>query len=212
VEVLFDGSFDRVTALGLAEALRPDPCLSVAPTDMAGTAGVSPHSFGAPVRILDDTGDLPVTRPALRKDGGIVLLTRKPPRPYGMLLLEAGVTCLASSASPEDIRYAVRLTAGGRNVFVSADGKHVERARDSEGRILTDREIEVLVLLSRGASYGTIALALTIGAGTVRKHTASLMEKLGARTRQDLTGLPVSWLQLKRRPRNCDCGSHLPLR
>lgn len=48
---------------------------------------------------------------------------------------------------------------------------------------LTARQIEVLRLLAEGATNDAIAAALTLSPGTVKRHTANLYQKIGARNR-----------------------------
>jgi LuxR family maltose regulon positive regulatory protein len=48
---------------------------------------------------------------------------------------------------------------------------------------LTERELEVLRLLAEGASNATIADALVVAVGTVKKHVFNVCSKLGAQNR-----------------------------
>lgn len=54
---------------------------------------------------------------------------------------------------------------------------------------LTDREVDVLVLLAAGRDNHEIASVLCISAATVAHHVASMMQRTGARNRTAL----VSW-------------------
>lgn len=51
---------------------------------------------------------------------------------------------------------------------------------------LTPREREVLALIREGATNTQIAKALFLSVNTVKSHRASLMRKLGAKSRQEL--------------------------
>jgi two-component system NarL family response regulator len=50
---------------------------------------------------------------------------------------------------------------------------------------LTERELEVLQLLSRGLSNRQIAAALTLSENTIRVHLARIFEKLGVSSRTE---------------------------
>ena len=47
---------------------------------------------------------------------------------------------------------------------------------------LTDREIQVIILLYRGLSHREIAAQLKISPFTVRNHVINIMDKIGIRT------------------------------
>lgn len=88
---------------------------------------------------------------------------------------------------------AVRLVAdGGRAI----DPRHEQSAVMALGRIarharegsdmrasLTPREMEILVMISRGATMRQVGRALDISPRTVETHVAKLYRKLGVRTR-----------------------------
>jgi len=57
------------------------------------------------------------------------------------------------------------------------------RAVEAQGVRISARELEVLRLLTRGASNAAIAAELVIADRTVKSHVASLMRKLDARSR-----------------------------
>jgi len=191
--------FEPVVARGLAGVLRDDRRLRVVADGVDGNELVREVARLAPrVVILDESyyRSLGVCLRSVQPPIGIVVLKREPTLPYGMVLLAAGVTCLAWSASAGDLLAAVHFTAKDGCVFVSEDHKRVERSDwRNAPRLLTQRESQVLKRISAGESAGKIALHLSISAATVRKHTASLLRKLGALSKQDLIGLPVAGLQ-----------------
>jgi DNA-binding CsgD family transcriptional regulator len=73
---------------------------------------------------------------------------------------------------------------GRLTVTLVADGTLLlrEQPRDDSGR-LTDRENEILALVSEGATNAEIAERLWITPGTVRKHLEHVYDKLGVRNR-----------------------------
>jgi DNA-binding NarL/FixJ family response regulator len=187
--------FDPILERGLAEVLRDDRRLRVVSSGLGGAELVREVTRLAPrVVILDEAShrSLSVCLRSARPTIGIVVLEREPSSPYGMVLLAAGVTCLAWSASVADVLTAVRFASQDGCVFVSGDDERVERHDWHRGpRLLTQRESQVLERLSEGESPGKIALDLEITAATVRKHIASLLSKLRAQSKRELLGLPV---------------------
>lgn len=191
--------FDPVVARGLAEVLRDDRRLRVVASGIDGAELVREVTRLAPrVVILDEAShrSWSMSLRSIQPTIGIVVLEHEPTFPYGMVLLAAGVTCLAWSTSVGDVLAAVHFASQDDCVFVSRDYERVERRDWHEGpRLLTERESQVLRGLSEGESCGKIALDLGITAATVRKHTASLLNKLRARSKRELNGLPVSGIR-----------------
>lgn len=188
------GRFDALLARGLVDVLREDPavqligaghrCVEVASVLACGTASTA---------IVDevDGRSLRMAVRSIQPSVGIVVLVREPPFPCGMVLLEAEMSCLAANVCAEDVLAAVRLTAQGGCMFVSATGERVDRLDRRAHRILTEREIQVLRGLSERKSYGQIAWELGIDISTVGKHAARLVGKLRASSTRDLIGMPV---------------------
>jgi DNA-binding NarL/FixJ family response regulator len=91
--------------------------------------------------------------------------------------LIAGVTAVAGGAAWFDPVVAPRVLTGYRNQVAPAR-RRAERLEE-----LTDREHDVLRLLSRGATNAEIAATLHVGAATVKTHVGSIFTKLGVRDR-----------------------------
>ncbi|MFG2651900.1 response regulator [Streptomyces sp. NPDC048436] len=101
---------------------------------------------------------------------------------------------LLKRARPAEIVNAVRLVAEGESLLFPAA---VRQLADEYGRrpgnagakaaleraALTEREADVLRLMTRGLSNAEIAAELVVGAETVKSHVSSLLGKLGARDR-----------------------------
>jgi DNA-binding NarL/FixJ family response regulator len=68
----------------------------------------------------------------------------------------------------------------------SAQDDQVSAACDRLQRVLTERELEVLRMVSRGMSNAEIAEELTISPATAKTHVAHLLTKLDARDRIQL--------------------------
>lgn len=101
---------------------------------------------------------------------------------------------LLKRARPAEIVNAVRLVAEGESLLFPAAvrqlaGEHGRRHGNAEARAvldraaLTEREAEVLRLMTRGLSNAEIAARLVVGTETVKSHVSAVLGKLGARDR-----------------------------
>jgi two-component system response regulator DesR len=87
---------------------------------------------------------------------------------------------IATDASPAELVDAVRRLAEGMPVI---DPKVAVAALKAPRNPLTDRECEVLRLVSTGATGQEIAHRLNLTAGTVRNYLSHILAKTGARSR-----------------------------
>jgi DNA-binding NarL/FixJ family response regulator len=104
---------------------------------------------------------------------------------------------LPPDSSAEELTAAVRalsqgLIVGASSLLFESDGEPVERGP------LTDRELEVLGLLSRGLANKQIAVSLGISEHTVKFHVSSIYTKLDVTNRTEAVraGLRGGWIAL----------------
>lgn len=99
--------------------------------------------------------------------------------------VEAGAAgYLLKDASPETIADAVAAAARGETVLASGLAQRlVTRMRAPSGPTLTPRELEVLRLVSGGASNRAIARELFVSEATIKTHLVRIYEKLGVDNR-----------------------------
>ncbi|HEX8917123.1 MAG TPA: response regulator transcription factor [Chloroflexota bacterium] len=165
-EVIGEAS-DGEEAVALAAALRPDVVLmdlrmpradGVTATQRICAAPNSPHVL---VLTTYDT------------DADIVRA------------VEAGATgYLLKDAPREELFRAIRSTAEGKSLLASSVAtKLMARMRAPVGEALSDREVEVLRHVARGASNKEIAGYLWISEATVKTHLIHIFGKLGVADR-----------------------------
>ncbi|MEU1515536.1 response regulator transcription factor [Streptomyces sp. NPDC005811] len=138
------------------------------------------------------------TRAVLRTVDGpprILVVTTFENDEYVYEALRAGADgFLLKRARPAEIVHAVRLVAEGESLLFPASVRRLaaeygaaggnRAARDTLERArLTEREAEVLRLMTRGLSNAEIAGQLVVGTETVKSHVSAVLAKLGARDR-----------------------------
>ena len=102
------------------------------------------------------------------------------------MLRNGAVGYLTKSSLANDLAETIRATIQGKMVFSSEVGAHLmappQPAVDFH---LTDRELEVLVLLAEGLSNQQSAQKLSISQSTLKFHMTNIYQKLGVQTRSE---------------------------
>ena len=106
--------------------------------------------------------------------------------------IESGARAYLLKDSPrEDLFKAIRGVSKGESLIEPAvAGKVLDRFAELSRRqqspvSLSDREVEVLGLMARGASNKAIATGLNIGESTAKTHIQSIFNKLGVNVRTE---------------------------
>jgi DNA-binding NarL/FixJ family response regulator len=186
---------------GLRKIFEIDPTIRVLDEASDGAAGVAlarqlrPRVVVMDVRMPGVDG-LAATRAIARfaEPPAILVLTTFDLDEYVFEALRAGASgFLLKDAPPEDLIGAVHTVAAGDALLApSVTRRVIERfATQRAGRpelrarldLLTSREREVLVLLTRGLTNAEIAAELVLGEGTVKTHVAHVLTKLDLRDR-----------------------------
>ncbi len=117
--------------------------------------------------------------------------------------LDAGAAGFAlKSGDPEELEEAIRTVAAGGE-WLDPRVKALLSRSNGNGRVrlLSPREREILLLLSKGLSGEGAAKQLYLSSETVRTHVRNAMTKLGASTRVHAVALA---LQARRDPGELD--------
>ena len=129
-----------------------------------------------------------------RPDLPIVCLTRHADETFLHELLRAGASGYVLKQSPHaELLRAIRAVATGRTYVDPALTQHLAAPFGANGtslatkqRGITERETEVLRLVSQGYSNKEIAAKLEVSTKTIEVHKANAMRKLGLNGRIEL--------------------------
>jgi len=182
---------------GIAFILSTEPGFTVASEAGNGELGVRAVADHRPDVVLMDVrmpvmDGLEATR-RIRAAGGppVLVLTTFDDDDVLWGAVEAGAAgFLLKDATADDIVRAVRTVAdGGAWIDPRVTPRLMQALRTSRPvppvvlAALSEREVEVLTLLARGASNTEIAAELFVSERTVKGHVGSIFTKLGARDR-----------------------------
>lgn len=127
-------------------------------------------------------------------DTRVMMLTTFDLHDYVRAALRAGASgFMLKDAPAEQLVDAIRIVANGdallapsiTQALIDEIARQPERDRASYPGVdtLTERELDVLLLMASGRSNGEIAGELYLGEATIKTHVGRILSKLGARDR-----------------------------
>jgi DNA-binding NarL/FixJ family response regulator len=194
---------EALTRAGICAALRQATGLEVVGDTGEYAAAAELVHHAAPAILIaglssDDAHVVPFFTWALRQPGAaqVIALTREPvPEQLLFKALRAGISGLVDRyGDPAGLISAVRTVAGGGAVLAPATtrtlvrrfaGVDVERAERAAELIrgLTDRERQVLALVSEGTGNAEIGRRLHLSESAVKANVSRLLTKLNCANR-----------------------------
>lgn len=174
IEVVAEAS-DGEQALRVIKDIRPDVVLlDVRMPKMTGLEVL---------QALQSSNELPPT----------IILTTFDDQPVVLEGIRRGAKgFLLKDVSLEQLVNAVRTLAGGGTLIQPAVTERIIKSIEQVGNVFpsletpdpfTEREIEVLRLMTGGHSNREIAEALHVAEGTVKNHVSNILSKMGVRDR-----------------------------
>jgi len=183
---------------GLRAIVAAEPDLEVVGEADDGAAAVSEARRTRPDIVLMDVrmprvDGIAATRLLGEFDGGgpaVIVVTTFENDDYVYESLRAGARgFLLKRSTADDFVNAIRTVHDGESLLFPAAVRRLiaGHASDNGDRLaraqLTDREQQVLRLITQGLSNSEIATELFLGVETVRTHVRNILAKLGARDR-----------------------------
>jgi len=182
-----------VVRRGLERLIRGAPDLELVAEASDGAEAITLARSAEPDVALVDLvmpglGGIPAIRGMLEGRPGlqIVVLTSFSDREMIVAALEAGaVGYLLKDATPDELLAGIRAAARGESPLAPKAARTLleERVRGPASTDLSEREREILALVSRGLANKVIAQRLGIAEKTVKTHLTSIYRSIGATDR-----------------------------
>jgi DNA-binding NarL/FixJ family response regulator len=117
-------------------------------------------------------------------------------------LMDLGASAyIVKSASTEHLVAAVRaaiLDPKSKNAVVGMPLRMLEEAEEGSEGVISARELEILLLASRGLSNRQIATRAHLAEGTVKRHLTNTYHKMGVGSRSEATRMALyeEWITI----------------
>jgi len=127
----------------------------------------------------------------------VIVLSVQSEDQYAVRCLRAGASAyINKDSAPEELAHAARkVLAGGRYVGAGLAEKLVTILDEGEKprhELLSDRELEVMLMIASGLSLTEIGNRLHVSAKTVSTYRSRVMDKMQMRSNAELTRYAVS--------------------
>lgn len=122
----------------------------------------------------------------------VLILSMYPEEHYAVRVLRAGASgYLTKSSAPDELISAIRKVASGRKYISSTLAERLTYELDREAdrpmhEVLSDREYQVMHMISTGKSVKEIAEALGLSVKTVSTYRSRIMEKMNMKNNAEI--------------------------
>ncbi|MBI2889472.1 MAG: response regulator transcription factor [Nitrospirae bacterium] len=129
---------------------------------------------------------------AAARTPSVLVLSMHAEHQYAVRAFKAGASgYLTKQAAPEELIDAIRTIASGRKYVTQAAAQRLAAAVAGDRhalphQALSDREMEVMMMLVRGNGISDIAAQLQLSPKTITTHRARILSKMGMSNNADL--------------------------
>ena len=191
---------------GLCRLIEAEEDMQVVGQAGTGREAVALCDTLAPdVAVLDfampDMDGLEATKQivAANKRARVLIITMYDNEEYAIRFLQAGASgFIVKETSPEELPAALRKIASGKvyitpSIMERIALRHHQFQKENPVSLLSDRELQVLIKLSRGRTTSEISEDLALSVSTVKTYKTRIFEKLGLRNVSDLTRFAIRY-------------------
>lgn len=148
---------------------------------------------------LPDLDGLETTRQIVALGLGVrvLILTMYANEEYATRVIRAGASgFIVKVASTDELLAAIRKVSQ-KGVYVSPSimekmvGRMGQPKEDVPEAVLSDREMQVLIQLARGATSREVSKALSLSLSTIETYRSRILEKLNLRNNSDMTRFAI---------------------
>ncbi|MCL5028990.1 MAG: response regulator transcription factor [Bacteroidetes bacterium] len=137
---------------------------------------------------LDSLNELKSRFPSVK----VLVLSMHPEERFAVRALKAGAAgYMTKESAAQELVQAIRKISGGGKYISSALAEYLAMEIGSENNkpvheILSNREYEILIMISTGKSISKIAEELSLSINTVTSYRARILEKMNMKTNAEI--------------------------
>jgi DNA-binding NarL/FixJ family response regulator len=135
---------------------------------------------------LDVLEDIKQLKPEVK----VLIISMYPEEQYAIRALKSGASgYLTKGSAPDELVLAVKKITSGSRYITQSIAEHIFDILDKEGPLhqsLSNRELEVMILLTKGEHIKDIANTLSLSEKTVSTYRSRILEKMKMNSNAEL--------------------------